>query len=110
MLLRPLPFCSCLVVGCRCSLCGLWMGVVMRWVWLLFVGLTLCLSSGAAFAQENASFSSSDDDVQSVHEGYYYPKPQTVEHFVSAVVTLPESDQTRRQAFIIGMTMELLDG
>jgi hypothetical protein len=82
----------------------------MRWAWLLFVGLTLCLGSGAALAQQNASFSSNDDDVQSVHEGYYYPKPQTVENFVSAVVTLPESDQTRRQAFVIGMTKELLDG
>jgi hypothetical protein len=82
----------------------------MRWVWLPWLALMLCLGSGAAFAQQNASFSQTDEDNQSNHEGYYYPKPQTVEHFVSAVVTLPESNQTRRQAFVIGMTQKLLDG
>jgi hypothetical protein len=82
----------------------------MRWVGLLWLGATLCLGSPVAFAQENASLAATDEDVQSNHEGYYYPKPQTVEHFVSAVVTLPESDQTRRQAFVIGMTKQLLDG
>jgi hypothetical protein len=86
------------------------MGAAMRWVPLVWLSLALCLGSSAAFAQQNASFSQSDTDDQSNHEGYYYPKPQTVEHFVSAVVTLPESDQTRRQAFVIGMTKELLDG
>src|SRR5882724_10467325 len=69
------------------------LGVGMRWVWLVWLGFTLCLGSGAAFAQENASFSAADEDNQSSHEGYYYPKPQSVEHFVSAVVTLPESNQ-----------------
>ena len=82
----------------------------MRWVGLLWLALTLCLGSAAACAQENASFSAADDDSQSNHEGYYYPKPQTVEHFVSAAITLPESNQTRRQAFVIGMTQKLLDG
>jgi hypothetical protein len=85
-------------------------GVAMRWVRLVWFGLTLCLGSATAFAQQDASFSTGEDDNQSNHEGYYYPKPQTVEHFVSAVVTLPESDQTRRQAFVIGMTQKLLDG
>jgi hypothetical protein len=82
----------------------------MRWARLVWFGLTLCLGSATAFAQQDASYSTGEDDSQSSHEGYYYPKPQTVEHFVSAVVTLPESDQTRRQAFIIGMTQKLLDG
>ncbi|HVZ00720.1 MAG TPA: molybdopterin-guanine dinucleotide biosynthesis protein A [Dongiaceae bacterium] len=82
----------------------------MRWVRLVWLGLALCLGPGAALAQENASFSAADDDAQSGHEGYYYPKPQTVEHFVSAVVTLPESDQARRQSFVIGMTQKLLGG
>jgi hypothetical protein len=81
----------------------------MRSIGLLWLVLAMCLGSGAASAQENASFAA-DDDQQSNHEGYYYPKPQTVEHFVSAVVTLPESNQTRRQAFVIGMTQKLLDG
>jgi hypothetical protein len=82
----------------------------MRWVGLLWLAVCLCLGSGAALAQQNASFSQTDEDNQSNHEGYYYPKPQSVEHFVSAVVTLPESNQTRRQAFVIGMTQKLLDG
>jgi len=82
----------------------------MRWVGLVWLALTLCLGSAAAWAQENASFSAADDDNQSNHEGYYYPKPQTVEHFVSAAITLPESNQTRRQAFVIGMTQKLMDG
>jgi hypothetical protein len=88
-------------VGMRCA----------RWIWFgLMLGLGLHLGSAGALAQENASFSAADEEDQSNHEGYYYPKPQTVEHFVSAVVTLPESDQTRRQAFVIGMTQKLLDG
>ena len=83
----------------------------MRWVALLWLGLSLCLGSSLAFGQDNASFSNAEDnDQQSVHEGYYYPKPQTVEQVVSAVVTLPESDRARRQAFVIGMTKQLLDG
>jgi hypothetical protein len=95
----------------------------MRWARLVWFGLILCpgihlglclvglcLGSAGALAQENASFSAVEDDDRSNHEGYYYPKPQTVEHFVSAVVTLPESDQTRRQSFVIGMTQKLLDG
>jgi hypothetical protein len=84
----------------------------MRWIAGLCFGLTLCLGgAGAAFAQQNASFSAADqDDQPSTHVGYYYPKPQTVEHYVSAAVTLPESDRSRRQAFVIGMTKQLLDG
>ncbi len=83
----------------------------MRRLPLLWLGLVLCLGSAAALAQENASFAPAEDDSQqSTHEGYYYPKPQTVEHFVSSVVTLPESNQTRRQAFVIGMTQKLMDG
>ena len=63
----------------------------------------------AASAQDNVSFTN-DPAQDSKHEGYYYPKPQTLEHFVSNAITLPESDKTRRQSFIIGMTKQLLDG
>ena len=70
------------------------------------------IAVSAAAAQDNVSFSAMDDpELQnSTHEGYYYPKPQTVEHFVSSAVTLPESDKLRRQSFVIGMTKQLLDG
>lgn len=65
------------------------------------------LSNGAK-AQESVSLIQPDDS--SHHEGYYYPKPETVEKYVSTAVTLPESDRVRRQAFVIGMTKQLLGG
>lgn len=49
-----------------------------------------------------------DDEVGDHHEGYYYPKPQTVEHYPSRVVTLPDSDEIRRQGFVIGMARQQL--
>lgn len=64
----------------------------------------------AAKAQDTVSFSKDAEEEQSGHEGYYYPKPQSLEHFVSSAVTLPESDKIRRQSFVIGMTKQLLDG
>jgi len=60
-------------------------------------------------AQDTVSFSEAPTEEQSLHEGYYYPKPQTLEHFVSSTFALPESDKVRRQAFVIGMTKQLLD-
>jgi hypothetical protein len=44
------------------------------------------------------------------HEGYYYPKPGSFEHYPARVYTLPESDRVRRQAFIIGLTKQLIGG
>ena len=44
------------------------------------------------------------------HEGYYYPKPGSFEHYPARVYTLPESDRVRRQAFIIGLTKQLVAG
>ena len=44
------------------------------------------------------------------HEGYYYPKPKSVEHYPARVYTLPESDRVRRQAFVIGLTKQLVTG
>jgi hypothetical protein len=63
-----------------------------------------------AIAQDSVSFSKDVPEEPSAHEGYYYPKPQTLEHYVSSAITLPESDKVRRQAFVIGMTKQLLDG
>jgi len=44
------------------------------------------------------------------HEGYYYPKPGSIEHYPARVYTLPESDRVRRQAFVIGLTKQLVAG
>jgi hypothetical protein len=87
----------------------------MRWMAPFLAGLMMigCLAHGveSASAQDAASFSAADDsDQPSQHVGYYYPKPQSVEHYVSKVVTLPESDRNRRQGFIIGMTKQMLAG
>jgi hypothetical protein len=51
-----------------------------------------------------------EDEVGDHHEGYYYPAPQTVEHYTSRVVTLPDSDKIRRQGFVIGMARQLVSG
>jgi hypothetical protein len=42
------------------------------------------------------------------HEGYYYPKPGSFEHYPARIYTLPESDRVRRQAFVIGLTKQLV--
>ena len=44
------------------------------------------------------------------HEGYYYPKPGSFEHYPARVYSLPESDRVRRQAFVIGLTKQLVGG
>jgi hypothetical protein len=86
---------------------------VSRWsvaASLAFGLLTVGILSAKAIAQDNVSFSQQPAEEESTHEGYYYPKPQTLEHYVSRTITLAESDKVRRQAFIIGMTKQLLDG
>jgi len=44
------------------------------------------------------------------HEGYYYPKPTSIEHYPARVYALPDSDRVRRQAFVIGLTKQLVGG
>ena len=44
------------------------------------------------------------------HEGYYYPKPGSFEHYPARVYALPESDRVRRQAVILGLTTQLVGG
>ena len=51
-----------------------------------------------------------EDEIGDHHEGYYYPTPQTVEHYTGRVVTLPDSDKIRRQGFVIGMARQLVSG
>ena len=52
----------------------------------------------------------SEGDEGDEHAGYYYPKPQSLEHYTSSAPTLPDSDKVRRQAFVIGLTKQLLGG
>jgi hypothetical protein len=60
----------------------------------------------AAMAPENEVEADEGDH----HEGYYYPKPTSIEHYPGRVYALPDSDRVRRQAFIIGLTKQLVGG
>ena len=84
-------------------------------VGLIFLATVAALAIGRApvVAQNSvevapAAILEEADEEGDHHEGYYYPKPQSVENYVSPLFTLPESDKTRRQAFVIGMTRQLL--
>lgn len=59
---------------------------------------------------EPAAMSPEAEEEGDHHEGYYYPKPQTIEHYTAEVYVLPGSDRVRRQAFIIGLTKQLMGG
>jgi len=82
----------------------------------LLIGLGVATATGqtsAMYAQENteaapAALMQMPPEEIDHHEGYYYPKPQSIEHYVSPLFALPASDKTRRQAFVIGMTRQLL--
>lgn len=50
------------------------------------------------------------DEEGDHHEGYYYPKPGSIEHYTADVYALPGSDRVRRQSFIIGLTKQLVGG
>ena len=54
--------------------------------------------------------SQNEADEADHHEGYYYPKPGSIEHYAARVYALPESDRVRRQAFVIGLTKQLIGG
>ena len=60
----------------------------------------------AALSPENQA----DADEGDLHEGYYYPKPQSIEHYAARVYELPDSDRARRQSFVIGLTKQLVGG
>jgi hypothetical protein len=93
---------------------GAWAGIVA-----LCVAVLTAVFSGNALAQETtdetvvaepAAMSPEAEEEGDHHEGYYYPKPQTVEHYTADVYELPGSDRVRRQAFIIGLTKQLVGG
>lgn len=92
---------------------------------LVLVGAVL---AGASFVAVSARAESGGDDNAAAqpaamtpenqieadegdhHEGYYYPKPGSFEHYPARVYTLPDSDRVRRQAFVIGLTKQLIAG
>ena len=81
-----------------------------------------CFFAWSGHAQENTSEDPSaqpaamtpenqiEADEGDHHEGYYYPKPGSFEHYPARVYTLPDSERVRRQAFIIGLTKQLVAG
>ncbi len=82
----------------------------------LVLGLAAVIAGGAPAPAQDATELEPAVLLQEVpededhHLGYYYPKPQTIENYVSPLFALPESDKTRRQAFIIGMTRQMMGG
>lgn len=62
----------------------------------------------AAMAPENQV--DADAGEGDHHEGYYYPKPGSIEHYSARVYVLPDSNHVRRQAFVIGLTKQLVGG
>lgn len=99
------------------------MGLGLRRI--AFVGTVLVgasLFALSAHAQENSGEDAAaqpaamtpenqiEADEGDHHEGYYYPKPGTFEHYPARVYSLPESDRVRRQAFVIGLTKQLVGG
>ncbi|MGH7864853.1 MAG: molybdopterin-guanine dinucleotide biosynthesis protein A [Candidatus Binataceae bacterium] len=86
------------------------------------VAILVGIGFGAARAQDTseepvvaesaamAAQSEIEADEGDLHEGYYYPKPQSVELYPARVHALPESDRIRRQSFVIGLTKQLVAG
>ena len=89
------------------------------------VGVVLvgaCLMTSSAGAQDNSGGDTAAQPAAMVpeneveadegdhHEGYYYAKPGSIEHYPARVYTLPDSDRVRRQAFVIGLTKQLIGG
>ena len=62
--------------------------------------------SGGVSGPDPISLEQFDEEVGDHHEGYYYPPPQTVEKYQSRVVTLMDSDEIRRQGFVIGIARQ----
>jgi hypothetical protein len=98
------------------------MGLGLRrfaYVAAVLVGASLVtLSARAQDSDENAAAqpaamtpeNQAEADEGDRHEGYYYPKPGSFEHYPARVYTLQESDRVRRQAFVIGLTKQLVSG
>jgi hypothetical protein len=101
------------------------MRLVERKAWALLAALCVAVLTSLFPAGERAQAQDGVDDPILVeptamspeaeeegdhHEGYYYPTPQTVEHYLADVYALPGSDRVRRQAFLIGLTKQLVGG
>ncbi|MDX1540876.1 MAG: molybdopterin-guanine dinucleotide biosynthesis protein A [Geminicoccaceae bacterium] len=66
---------------------------------LVAVVVLLLLTAGGVAAQEPA------DDR---HSGYYYPEPSSEETYTARAQSLPDSDRTRRVAFVVELTQQML--
>jgi hypothetical protein len=101
------------------------MRLVERKAWALLAALCVAVltslfpAGGRAQAQdgvddpvlvEPTAMSPEAEEEGDHHEGYYYPKPATFEHYPARIYTLQESDRVRRQAFVIGLTKQLVGG
>ena len=81
---------------------------------IILIGIAFDARSGradeAATAQPAAMTPQNEVEADEAdhHEGYYYPKPTSIEHYPARVYALPESDRVRRQAFVIGLTKQLV--
>ncbi|MDY0882535.1 hypothetical protein ACFPL7_06215 [Dongia soli] len=71
---------------------------------------TISLTPPEPLLPEPSDEASDSDGQADRYAGYYYPKPKTTEHYTSPAPTLPDSDKVRRQAFVIGLTKQLLGG
>ena len=69
-------------------------GLVLAFGAVLSLGIV-----SAAKAQDTVSFSKDAEDEQSGHEGYYYPKPSTIETFESQIQTIANVDRAQRIQF-----------
>ena len=45
--------------------------------------------------------------AEDTQAGYYYPKPKSTETYQARVATLPDSDRSRRIAFVTGIAKEI---
>ena len=90
----------------RCS----HVGAALIGVFFIAMGALAQEGGGDATAQPAAMVPENqvEADEGDHHEGYYYPSPGSFEHYPARVYTLPDSDRVRRQAFVIGLTKQLV--
>jgi hypothetical protein len=71
---------------------------------------TISLTPPEPLPPEPSDATQNSGDQTDRYAGYYYPKPKTSENYTSPAPTLPDSNKVRRQAFVIGLTKQLLGG
>jgi hypothetical protein len=73
-----------------------------RYLFSILAVVALTLAALPAAAQEEGA----DDGDR--HAGYYYPEPTSEETYHARAVTLPDSDRSRRLAFVTLLTQQQL--